>query len=88
MTLDQLIEQLEVLRDGLGGDTLVIVSKDAEGNGFGPLEEAEIAMYAAENDYSGERYSTEEERQAEPNPDDYDPAPDDAVRAVFLWPTN
>ena len=31
---------------------------------------------------------TEEDRQAEDDPDDYAEAPDDAVRAVFLWPTN
>jgi hypothetical protein len=86
MTIDELRKQL----DGLNapGDTPVILAKDAEGNGFSPLTEAEVAMYATVSTWSGERYMTEEDRQAEDEPDDYAEAPDDAVRAVFLWPTN
>ena len=86
MTLDELRKQLNALN--MPGDTPVILSKDAEGNGFSPAVEAEVAMYAAETTWSGERYMTEEERQATEDPDEYYEAPEDAVRAVFLWPTN
>jgi hypothetical protein len=86
MTIDDLRRQLDAL--GVPGDTPVILSKDAEGNGFSPACEAEVAMYAAETTWSGEHYMTEEDRRATGQPDEYSEAPDDAVRAVFLWPTN
>ena len=85
MTLNDLRKQLDALN--MPGDTPVILAKDAEGNGFSPAVEAEVAMYAAETTWSGERYMTEE-GQAAGVPDEYSEAPDDAVRAVFLWPTN
>lgn len=71
--------------------TLIVMSKDGEGNGFSPLSETDgigIAMYLPRNTYAGYRYMTEADRLATGNPEDYDKAPDDAVRAVFLWPTN
>ncbi|MFD0053031.1 hypothetical protein ACFVHR_04805 [Streptomyces sp. NPDC127168] len=74
--------------DHLPDDTLVVLAKDAEGNGFSPLVEVEHAMYRAETTWSGERYLTEEQRLAEAEPDDWSEAPDDAVPAVFLWPVN
>lgn len=86
MTLAELRAQLDALN--LPGDTLVVLAKDAEGNGHSPLVEAEHAMYLAETTWSGERYITEQQRLAEENPDDWSEAPDDAVPAVFLWPTN
>lgn len=88
MTLDEAIKQLSDLRDELGGDVLVVLAKDGEGNGFSPACEIEHAMYAAETTWSGERYMTEVQRQAEEDPDDYDEAPEGAVPAVFIWPTN
>lgn len=45
-------------------------------------------MYLAETTWSGEHYMTEEARQAQDAPDNYSEAPDEAVNAVFLWPTN
>jgi hypothetical protein len=86
VTLDDLRKQLDALK--VPGDTPVILSKDAEGDGFSPVVEAEVAMYAAETTWSGEHYMTEEDRRATGAPDDYDSAPSNAVRAVFLWPTN
>jgi hypothetical protein len=86
MTIDELRKRLDDLN--MPGDTPVILSKDAEGNGFSPLVEAEVAMYAADSTWSGERYMTEEDRQATGEPDEYAESPEDAVRAVFLWPTN
>ena len=74
LTIDQLRADLDAC--GLPGDTPVVLAKDAEGNGFSPLAEAEVAMYA------------EEDQLAEDDPDDYSEAPDGAVRALFLWPVN
>jgi hypothetical protein len=86
MTLAELRAQLAAL--DLPDDTLVVLAKDAEGNGHSPLVEVEHAMYLAESTWSGERYLTEAQRLAEPDPDEYSEAPDAAVPAVFLWPTN
>lgn len=87
MTLAELRTALAKL-DHLPGDTLVIVAKDSEGNGHSPLGEVDPSMYHAETAWSGARYMTEAARQAQREPDDYAKAPDDAVLAVFLWPTN
>lgn len=86
MTLAELRAQLDALN--LPDDTLVVLAKDGEGNGFSPAVEAEHAMYLAESGWSGERYLTDADRQAQDDADEYDEAPDDAVPAVFLWPTN
>lgn len=87
MTLDDLRTQLQALAH-LSGDTLVVLAKDGEGNGFSPLAEAEPAMYAADTTWSGERYLTDEQRQATGEPDECSEPPDDAVPALFLWPVN
>ncbi|MEU1497328.1 hypothetical protein [Streptomyces sp. NPDC005732] len=86
MTLAELRAQLDAL--DLPDDTVVILAKDAEGNGHSPAAEVEHAMYVANNTWSGEHYLTEERRRAETEPDDWSRAPDDAVPAIFLWPTN
>jgi hypothetical protein len=86
VTIDELRKQLDALE--VPGGTLVILAKDAEGNDFSPACEAEVSMYAADTTWSGDRYMTEEDRQATGEPDEYAAAPDEAVRAVFLWPTN
>lgn len=86
MTLAEFRAQLDALN--LPDDTLVVLAKDGEGNGFSPAVETEHAMYLADTTWSGEHYPTEEARLAEPDPDEYSEAPDDAVHAVFLWPTN
>lgn len=86
MTLAELRAQLDALN--LPDDTIVVLAKDAEGNGFSPAVEAATGMYLADTTWSGEHYMTEEQRLAETDPDEWSEAPDDAVRAVFLWPTN
>jgi hypothetical protein len=86
MTLAELRAQLGALN--LPDDTPVILAKDGEGNGHSPLSEAEHAMYLADTTWSGEHYLTEQQRLAEEDPDEWSEAPDDAVHAVFLWPTN
>jgi hypothetical protein len=40
--------------DGLRDDVLVVLSKDAEGNGFSPLAEAELSDYEPETTWSGD----------------------------------
>lgn len=87
MTLTELRTALAEL-DHLPGDTLVVLATDSEGNGYSPLEEVDLSLYRAQTEYSGDHYLTEAERQAQEDPDDYDKAPDEAVPAVFLWPTN
>ena len=86
MTLAELRAQLDALN--LPDDTPVILAKDAEGNGFSPAVEADHAMYLADTTWFGERFMSEAQRLAQENPDDWTQAPDGAVSAVFLWPTN
>lgn len=69
-------------------DRRVVLAKDAEGNGYSPLADAGEAMYAADSTWSGEVYLTPEELAAKSRPDDWDEAPDDAVRVVVLGPVN
>jgi hypothetical protein len=45
-------------------------------------------MYHMSDTFTGEHYPTEEDRLTEEDPDEFDPAPEGAVFAVFLWPTN
>lgn len=67
---------------------LVVMSKDAEGNGYSPLADADEGMYLADSTWSGEMYLTPEQQAAEENPDDYNTAPDEAERVVVLGPVN
>jgi hypothetical protein len=72
----------EAFKD-VADDTIVIMSKDGEGNSFSPLDtiEHEGWVYQADNTWSGEVIDT--------NSDDYDE--DDlegTVPAVVLWPVN
>lgn len=90
-TIDSLIEDLTRLRDELPGDTVVVLSKDAEGNGFSPLIRAGGAvasMYLPRTTWSGQHYLTEEDRQSLSDADAWEPAPPEAIPAVVLWPTN
>ncbi|MFD9223770.1 hypothetical protein ACFWDI_28155 [Streptomyces sp. NPDC060064] len=87
LTLADLRQQLAAF-DDLPGDTPVVMSKDGEGNGYSPLAELSPGMYLAENTWSGEHYPTEEQLRDDPNADEDEGAPEDAVPAVFLWPVN
>ena len=74
-------------------DRKIVLSKDAEGNGFSPLADAGESMYAAESTWSGSVYLTPEdlaEELARPNSGygDEDAAPDDAERVIVLGPVN
>lgn len=74
--------------DHLPGDTIVVMAKGGEGNGFSPLADIDEAMYDAESTWAGDRYLTDADREATGEPDEYSEAPESAVPAVFLWPTN
>lgn len=87
MTLDDLRDYLRAFNH-LPGDTLIVISEDSEGNGYSPLSGVSTAAYLAESSFSGEHYMTEEQRQAMDDPDEYFEAPEGAVPAIFLWPTN
>ncbi|MFF7184670.1 hypothetical protein ACFZAR_05425 [Streptomyces sp. NPDC008222] len=85
MTLAELRRQLNALN--LPGDTPVVLSTDAEGNGFSPLSVLDDALYLAHNSFNGEWYATDEMRTQNPE-NEWDEAPSEAKPAVFLWPTN
>jgi hypothetical protein len=82
------VADLQAALATLPSNTLVVLAKDGEGNGFSPLTEAQNALYAADSTWSGEHYMTDEQRHATGEPAEYSQAPDDAVPALFLWPTN
>lgn len=46
-------ELIEILSE-LPQDSVVVLQKDSEGNGYSPLAGAEAAKYIPENTYSGE----------------------------------
>lgn len=62
-------------------DQLVVLAKDAEGNGYSPLAAAEDAYYIADSTWSGEVLSDQDVEAGE----EVDPA---AVRVVVLGPVN
>lgn len=65
--------------------TPVILQKDAEGNGYSPLEGVDPCMYLAETTWSGDTYDLPS-RDAEPGEEG--PPPEGSVRAVVLYPVN
>lgn len=73
MTVKQLIKKLE----SLPSNSLVILQKDGEGNGYSPLSGLGTAVYRPDSTWSGERVDGE----------DYEREPGD-VAAVVLCPVN
>lgn len=84
-TVGELREELADLPD----DMVVILEKDAEGNGYGPLSAVNSAWYEPDSIYSGERrvgrgeWSTEEY-----SGDSWDEYIRGAVPALILGPVN
>lgn len=70
MTVKELRDLLATLPD----DTLVVMAKDAEGNGFSPCEAAQSAYYRAETTWSGNIEAAKRGRGYKP--------------CVVLWPVN
>lgn len=69
-------------------DMQLVMSKDAEGNGYSPLAGVETAMYLAETTWAGDIYPTPEEIASEDYLSEEDGAPDGAVRVLVLGPVN
>ena len=67
-------------------DRKVVMAKDAEGNGYSPLEDASEGMYEADSTWSGEIYPTPESPEGQS--DEYSHASPDAERVVVLGPVN
>lgn len=77
-------------------DRMVVLEKDAEGNGYSPLASAGESLYVADSTWSGEVYPTPEDIAewkaagswtAADEADRYVPG-DDAERVIVLGPVN
>ena len=73
MTVQELIAELQQLP----ATSLVILQKDAEGNGYSPCSGTDVAVYMAESTWSGDSYRLDD-------PD----RPVGAVPCVVLYPIN
>jgi hypothetical protein len=73
-------------------ESLVVMSKDSEGNNFSPLAEIDgDSMYLADSTWSGDvhlRELTPELEEQGYSDDDVRTEEDGAVRCIVLWPTN
>lgn len=74
------VKELRALLAEFADDLLVVLQKDAEGNGFSPLAGGEGALYVPDSTWSGEV----------PHPDDVDDYlhAEGAESCVCLWPVN
>lgn len=71
------VSELIALLNDLDPDVIVVMQKDAEGNGYSPCDGAEAARYEADSTWSGHVMSDED--------DDYEAR---GVACVVLWPVN
>lgn len=87
MTLNEMIKEFQKLVEAnpATGERIVIMSKDGEGNGYSPYADFGFQKYDAESTWSGEAYP--DEPSDDDDEDEWD-APDTAVPAIILWPTN
>ena len=77
------VKELRVLLEQFPDDSVVILSKDAEGNYFSPLEILGPGMYEAEDEYSGEFFDARiigNDEYSQPN--------EEAIQAICLDPVN
>jgi hypothetical protein len=80
MKIRELIAELQELPEELD----VIVAKDAEGNGYSPLENLSERLYKPDSPYSGSLIDEDQE-------DEFDDEEEDegsVIKSVVLWPTN
>ena len=75
-------KELIVVLQALGPDTLIVLSKDGEGNGFSPLADVQVEHYRAESPACGEIVQVDPE-----DPDSQTIEESDVVAAIF-WPVN
>lgn len=90
MTLSELIDNLETLRETYGDELVIVMSSDAEGNSFSPLSTLRNYIYVPETTWSGEIHLVELtdplRKQGFTEEDLYDG--EDGQHAVVLWPVN
>lgn len=87
MTIGELKAVIENLPDGLE----IVMSKDAEGNGFSPLSELSLQKYLEHSDWSGELVSEEEDDLFVDEPVDeldFDEGGYVVYDVLCLWPVN
>jgi hypothetical protein len=85
------VKDLITLLQSCNGDDLVILAKDAEGNGFSPARQTTNDMYLAESTWSGEvrmRELTPEMEKQGYSEEDVGLPEDGFVNCVVLWPIN
>ena len=87
------ISELRTLLQEEDGETLVVLSRDSEGNDFSPLAEVELVIYLATTPWSGEIYEegplTDAREAAGYRAMDLrQVGQDGAIRALVLWPLN
>lgn len=84
------VAELKEILTNLPDETLVVLSKDAEGNAYSPLSSFWEGHYIPDTTWAGEIWSEDDERDYDPHiPEDAEVAPpSDAVPALVLWPTN
>ena len=75
MTIKELIEKLKELPQ----DHQVVMSEDAEGNNYSPLDRHSVGLYIADSTWSGDYLSVEDAQES---------GYDNAEGAVCLWPVN
>lgn len=80
MTVQELIDELE----NHDPDALVVLQKDAEGNGYSPLVGADECSYLPSTPYSGEVPHRDDLKGGLYGPEDLGKM----VVAVVLWPRN
>jgi hypothetical protein len=83
MKVKEMIELLQTLPQ----DHIIVMSKDAEGNGFSPLSDCGLSMYIPDSTYSGEVLS-EEDLDYRNEDADEDEIQEYNENAVVLWPVN
>lgn len=74
---------LDLIRLLLDCDDLkleVVLQKDAEGNGYSPLNGGDVAYYVPTSTWSGDVYDEEDDGEEE--------LPEGGKRVMVLWPTN
>lgn len=80
MKVKDLVSHLQqwISDDPAVADMLLVQSRDAEGNGYSPVDEAATVKYLPESTWSGEVI----------HPDDADGYGDELQDVVCLWPVN
>ena len=81
------VAELRKVLEGAPDEAIVVMSRDAEGNGFSPLYEVERTMYFADSSYSGECFESISEA-FECGVETNDPKIKAHLNAICLWPTN